>query len=597
MPDWVPSSATAIRSECLVAATWPGTRSRTASASASLGGDQHRAGQRVVLGLADQVGGDVRRVGGVVGEDGDLGGAGLGVDADQPAQQPLGRRHVDVARAGDHVDRLAGAGAVAEDGDRLGAADGVDLGDAEQGAGGEHAGVGQAAVVALRRRGDRDRLHAGDLRRDDVHDHAGQQRRQTAGHVEAHPAHRHPALGHRAAGHDLGGDVGAALVGVHLPDPGDRLLERRPQRRVALGERAVQRGLRHGEVLGVHAVEPRGDLADRLGAADAHVLAQRADRGHDRVDVGGGARQQAGEVARPGQRGSAQVDAGEHGGLRDGGRADVQGSQRRLSSVASSGGRSRPYAAGMGELIPLFPLGTPLFPGVVLPLQIFEPRYRRLMRDLLALPEDGDRRFFGVVAIRQGWEVEQVAPAEALYDIGCTARLQAVRPQPDGGFRIVTVGGDRFRLLDVVVGEDPPYLQARGRVARRGGGRRGGGRRRRRLIAGHRSPVGSGRLRRATRTSTRSSPRSPADSLALLAAGVRELFTRYVAEVADLGAGSDGEDAEAAVLLAAVADDPAALSYLVASAALLTTEDRQALLAESATRRRLAARRGCCAGS
>ena len=65
-----------------------------------------------------------------------------------------------------------------------------------------------------------------------------------------------------------------------------------------------------------------------------------------------------------------------------------------------------------------------------------------------------------MVAIRQGWEVEQVAPAEALYDIGCTARVQAVRPQPDGGFRIVTVGGERFRLLEVVVGDDPPYLQA-----------------------------------------------------------------------------------------------------------------------------------------
>src|SRR3954451_24165348 len=82
------------------------------------------------------------------------------------------------------------------------------------------------------------------------------------------------------------------------------------------------------------------------------------------------------------------------------------------------------------------------------------------MQDLLAHPEDSDHRFFGVVAIRQGWEVEQIAPAAALYDIGCTARLQRVVPQPDGGFRIVTVGGDRFRILDVVVGEDPPYLQA-----------------------------------------------------------------------------------------------------------------------------------------
>src|SRR3954469_22630275 len=113
----------------------------------------------------------------------------------------------------------------------------------------------------------------------------------------------------------------------------------------------------------------------------------------------------------------------------------------------------------MGELIPLFPLGTPLFPGVVLPLHVFEPRYRRLMADLLELPPASDRRFFGVVAIRSGWEVELVTPARALYDVGCTALLQAVRSQPDGGFRIVTVGGRRFRLLDVVVGEDPPYLQ------------------------------------------------------------------------------------------------------------------------------------------
>ena len=46
-------------------------------------GDQHGGGQRVVLGLADQVGGDVLGVGGVVGEDRDLGRAGLGVDADR----------------------------------------------------------------------------------------------------------------------------------------------------------------------------------------------------------------------------------------------------------------------------------------------------------------------------------------------------------------------------------------------------------------------------------------------------------------------------------------------------------------------------------
>jgi Lon protease-like protein len=244
----------------------------------------------------------------------------------------------------------------------------------------------------------------------------------------------------------------------------------------------------------------------------------------------------------------------------------------------------------MGELIPLFPLGTPLFPGVVLPLQIFEPRYRRLMHDLLEHPEAGERRFFGVVAIRQGWEVEKVAPAEALYDVGCAARVQAVRPQPDGGFRVVAVGGERFRLLDVVVGDDPPYLQGlvewlgEEEAAEEAAGDADG------LITP--GTPGAGPCEEALDEVVASVARG---SLDVLSRSVRALFTRYVAEVSVLSAGGTQEDdepvvdAETAVLLDAVGDDPAALSYLVASASLLTTEDRQALLAESATRRRLAA--------
>ena len=249
----------------------------------------------------------------------------------------------------------------------------------------------------------------------------------------------------------------------------------------------------------------------------------------------------------------------------------------------------------MGELIPLFPLGSPLFPGVVLPLSIFEPRYRRLVQDLIALPAGSPQRFFGVVAIRQGWEVEQVSPAEALYDVGCSARLQSVRPQPDGRFRITTVGADRFRLLDVVVGEDPPYLQgevewlAEEEAAEEAAGD----------VEGLVGPAGDDVAAEVARS-----------SLAVVVRGVRDLFTRYVAEVAALRGGGwtpgDDEDldpdladpaggpalsvgAQTAELLRAVADDPQALSWLVAAAALLTTEDRQALLAISATRRRLAA--------
>ncbi|MFW3168998.1 LON peptidase substrate-binding domain-containing protein [Geodermatophilus sp. CPCC 206100] len=234
----------------------------------------------------------------------------------------------------------------------------------------------------------------------------------------------------------------------------------------------------------------------------------------------------------------------------------------------------------MGDLIPLFPLGTPLFPGVLLPLQVFEPRYRRLVRDLLAVPE-GAGRFFGVVAIRQGWEVERVAPAEAIYDVGCTARLQTVRPQPDGGFRIVTVGGDRFRLLELLVSDDPPYLRAEvewlaeEEAAEEAAGDQEG-------LAG---PEGS-----APAPSDDVVTDVARGSLEVLVRGVGGLFARYVTAVAGLaGEIPDDAEPEAGDLLSAVDGDPRALSYLVASAALLTTEDRQALLAESTTRRRLRA--------
>jgi hypothetical protein len=55
----------------------------------------------------------------------------------------------------------------------------------------------------------------------------------------------------------------------------------------------------------------------------------------------------------------------------------------------------------MSETLPLFPLGTVLFPGLLLPLHIFEERYRQLVRDLQTRPEP---RRFGVIAIRQGRE-------------------------------------------------------------------------------------------------------------------------------------------------------------------------------------------------
>jgi uncharacterized protein len=106
----------------------------------------------------------------------------------------------------------------------------------------------------------------------------------------------------------------------------------------------------------------------------------------------------------------------------------------------------------MSTRLPLFPLGTVLYPGLVLPLNIFEDRYRQLVADLLAGPEP---RQFGVIAIRQGSETG-VNGVSALYETGCTAVLRRADKHPDGRFDLVTVGTDRFRLLNLA---DPaPYL-------------------------------------------------------------------------------------------------------------------------------------------
>ncbi|MFH9422681.1 LON peptidase substrate-binding domain-containing protein [Streptomyces sp. NPDC017529] len=147
--------------------------------------------------------------------------------------------------------------------------------------------------------------------------------------------------------------------------------------------------------------------------------------------------------------------------------------------------------------LPLFPLNSVLFPGLVLPLNVFEARYRAMMRDLLALPED--ERRFGVVAIRDGREVAPSAPglpdatalpaagpaagfgtdpASAFHTVGCVADAATIReksgsaPTPDedaeaappaaapgpgtSGYEVLATGTTRFKLLSVDA--SGPYL-------------------------------------------------------------------------------------------------------------------------------------------
>jgi len=113
------------------------------------------------------------------------------------------------------------------------------------------------------------------------------------------------------------------------------------------------------------------------------------------------------------------------------------------------------------QRIPLFPLAAVLYPGLMLPLHIFEERYRTLVADLVQAPDDGGPRVFGVVAIRVGHEVgAQVFSdgAGALHEVGCTAELRTVEAFEDGRYDIVATGVRRFRVL--ALDTTKPYLQA-----------------------------------------------------------------------------------------------------------------------------------------
>jgi len=101
----------------------------------------------------------------------------------------------------------------------------------------------------------------------------------------------------------------------------------------------------------------------------------------------------------------------------------------------------------MGELavreLPLFPLpDVVLFPQEVLPLHIFEPRYRMLLRTVM----EDDRRF-GVIR----WDPQR----QSMATVGCCAEILHCQTQEDDRSNIVTMGQQRFRVLDIV--REAPY--------------------------------------------------------------------------------------------------------------------------------------------
>ena len=99
-------------------------------------------------------------------------------------------------------------------------------------------------------------------------------------------------------------------------------------------------------------------------------------------------------------------------------------------------------------VMPMFPLGSVLLPGVVLPLYVFEPRYQQLVRDCLETSEHE----FGVVLIDRGTEV---GGGDSRLDVGVVARMLQVAAIGEGRFALVTVGTRRIRVTHWL--PDDPY--------------------------------------------------------------------------------------------------------------------------------------------
>src|SRR5687767_1555031 len=101
--------------------------------------------------------------------------------------------------------------------------------------------------------------------------------------------------------------------------------------------------------------------------------------------------------------------------------------------------------------LPIFPLAVVLFPGVPLPLHIFEPRYRQMLNDIRV-----NNNLFGVSYFDVSTSTEDIPPAG---HIGCVAEVSETQTLPDGRSNILTVGVIRYRIEKYVERGDP-YLVA-----------------------------------------------------------------------------------------------------------------------------------------
>lgn len=201
----------------------------------------------------------------------------------------------------------------------------------------------------------------------------------------------------------------------------------------------------------------------------------------------------------------------------------------------------------MDRTLPLFPLEAILYPGTLLPLRIFQPRYVQLLKDLHRVPGSE----LGIIGLRSGSSAD-LGTHPDIYDVGCTAALRMVRRAEDADevYAVTLIGRERFRLLELV-DTGTPYLC--GRV----------------------EPLPD-------------EPADPAatDDVEALASENLALFARYVRGVADIRGRTTIPVSEANL-----PSDGPSLSWLMASAVRLTRAEQQELLEIPSDAMRLARQR------
>ncbi|MGH7840538.1 MAG: LON peptidase substrate-binding domain-containing protein [Steroidobacteraceae bacterium] len=109
--------------------------------------------------------------------------------------------------------------------------------------------------------------------------------------------------------------------------------------------------------------------------------------------------------------------------------------------------------ADLPSIIPIFPLPNfVLFPGVVAPLHIFEPRYREMIADV-----SSSHGLIGMTMLKGNWERDYYANPD-LYEVGCAGRIGALKRLPDGRYNLLLEGLAEFKILHEM--RDHPYRTA-----------------------------------------------------------------------------------------------------------------------------------------